>query len=177
MVSDAKVAPVRARAPLAASVWHPWYVHWPFITGPVEVPIAELEVEVVVVPPTAVEVLTVEPGGTTTFVTAMHGFVGSKAKREKLVSDQNFGLSVLRCSSRTGIIRGRISKLITPVAGGNSHANVSTSGLCFPSYKLQLNLDLVCIWIAAVDWLEDSLRLITFRHKHLGRVVDFRVLD
>jgi hypothetical protein len=90
MVSDAKVAPVRARAPLAASVWHPWYVHWPFITGPVEVPIAELEVEVVVVPPTAVEVLTVEPGGTTTIVTAMHGFVGSKAKREKLVSDAEF---------------------------------------------------------------------------------------
>jgi hypothetical protein len=56
----------------------------------VEVPIAELEVEVVVVPPTAVEVLTVEPGGTTTIVTAMHGFVGSKAKREKLVSDAEF---------------------------------------------------------------------------------------
>ena len=86
MVSDAKVAPVRARAPLAASVWHPWYVHWPFITGPVEVPIAELEVEVVVVPPTAVEVLTVEPGGTTTIVTAMHGFVGSNAEKLSIMA-------------------------------------------------------------------------------------------
>lgn len=52
--------------------------------------IAELEVVVVVVPPTVVvaalvEVLTVEvlitlPGGTTTIVTGMHGFVGSKAR-------------------------------------------------------------------------------------------------
>jgi hypothetical protein len=56
----------------------------------VEVPIVELEVEVVAVLPTAVEVLTVEPGGATTIVTAMHGFVRSKAKREKSVSNAEF---------------------------------------------------------------------------------------
>jgi hypothetical protein len=39
-----------------------------------------------------VEVLTVEPGGTTAIVTAMHGFVESKAKREKSVSNAEFSV-------------------------------------------------------------------------------------
>ena len=74
------------------------------MTGPVAVLIAELEVVVVVVPPTVVvaapvEVLTVEvlitfPGGTTTIVTGMHGFVGSKAKRKVELVNWIFGMGL-----------------------------------------------------------------------------------
>jgi hypothetical protein len=74
------------------------------ITGPVAVLIAELEVVVVVVSPTVVvaalvEELTVEvlitlPGGTTTIVTGMHGFVGSKAKRKTELVYWIFGMDL-----------------------------------------------------------------------------------
>lgn len=81
-----------------------------------------------------------------------------------------------RFRSRTRIIRGRVSKFIAPIARGYSHANESTSRLLFPRYKCQLDLDRIRVWIAAVNWLEDSLWLITLRHKHLSRVINFRVL-
>ncbi len=72
---------------------------------------------------------------------------------------------------RTLIARRVVPELVGAVKG-TADANVAAGGLVLPGDKMQLDLELLCVWVAGIGGHENGPGVTTPGHEHLGGVVN-----